>query len=105
MAKTTSPGFTRNRPPSNLRNWIGVVPFFIFALLFMILPSLRLFVGTFTNNAGQFTLANVLSLFSEPYIVNGYLLSIRLSAATALVGGILGFLLAYAVTVGGLPKA
>ena len=33
------------------------------------------------------------------------MLSIRLSAVTAFVGGIFGFLLAYSVTVGGLPKA
>lgn len=105
MAKTTFPDATHRRPPSNLRNWMGVVPFFIFALLFMILPSLRLFTGAFTNNAGQFTLANVASLFSNPTIVNGYLLSIRLSAATAFAGGVLGFLLAYSVTVGGLPKS
>ena len=104
MAQTTPQNLTDNKPHSNLKNWIGVVPFFIFALLFLILPSLRLFVGTFTNNAGQFTIANVLSLFSDPYIVNGYSLSIRLSAVTAFVGGILGFLLAYSVTVGGLPK-
>jgi putative spermidine/putrescine transport system permease protein len=105
MAQTTFPVLTDKKPPSNLKNWIGVVPFFIFALLLLILPSLRLFVGTFTNNAGQFTIANVLSLFSNPYIVNGYSLSIRLSALTAFMGGIFGFLLAYAVTVGGLPKA
>jgi putative spermidine/putrescine transport system permease protein len=103
MTTTSIPGVRHNRPPSRLRNWIGVVPFFIFALLFIILPSLRLFVGAFTNTAGQFTIANLLSLFSNPYIVNGFLLSIRLSAATAFVGGILGFLVAYSVTVGGIP--
>ena len=32
-------------------------------------------------------------------------MSIRISAVTALGGGIFGFLLAYSVTVGGLPKA
>jgi len=105
MAQTAFPRLMHNKPASNLKNWIGVVPFFIFALLFLILPSFRLFVGAFTNTAGQFTINNVLSLFSNPYIVNGYSLSIRLSAATAFVGGVLGFLLAYAVTVGGLPKA
>ncbi len=105
IAKSTFPSVAYRRAPSRLKNWLGVVPFFIFALLFMILPSVRLFTGAFTNNTGQFTMANVASLFSSPTIVNGYLLSIRLSAATAFAGGILGFLLAYSVTVGGLPKA
>ena len=89
---------------SSLRKWAGVFPFFLFAILFLILPSLRLFIGSFTNSAGQFTLDNVLQLFEEQSILNAYWLSIRISAVTALGGGIFGFLLAYSVTVGGLPK-
>lgn len=90
-------------PRSNIRNWIGVIPFFIFAILFILLPSLRLFIGSFTNEAGHFTFENVIELFTQQYILNSYLLSIRISAVTALGGGIFGFLLAYSVTVGGLP--
>jgi putative spermidine/putrescine transport system permease protein len=89
---------------SSLRKWVGVVPFFLFAILFLILPSLRLFAGSFTNNDGQFTFQNILLLFETPSILNAYWLSIRISAVTAIGGGIFGFLLAYSVTVGGLPK-
>ena len=91
-------------PASAWKNWLGVLPFFLFAILFIILPSLRLFVGSFTDNEGQFTLANILELFTQPSILNAYWLSIRISAVTAIGGGIFGFFLAYAVTVGGLPK-
>ncbi len=91
-------------PKSSLKNWIGVIPFFLFAILFLFLPSVRLFIGAFTNADGNFTLANVIDLFSQDYIRNSYLLSIQISAVTALGGGIFGFLLAYSVTVGGLPK-
>lgn len=97
-----SPPMVMKRPASGLRNWFGVLPFLIFALLFLILPSLRLLVGSLTDNAGKFTLVNVLELFRQPTILNAYWLSIRVSAATALLGGILGFFLAYAVTVGGM---
>ncbi|MCB9136008.1 MAG: ABC transporter permease subunit [Anaerolineales bacterium] len=86
------------------RKWIGVMPFFLFALLFMLLPSIRLFMGSFTNNDGQFTLDNILQLFTQSTIINAYKLSIEISAVTALGGGIFGFLLAYTITVGGLPK-
>lgn len=89
---------------ASLRMWAGVLPFFLFAILFLILPSLRLFVGSFTNGDGQFTFQNILQLFEEQSILKAYWLSIRISAVTALGGGILGFLLAYSVTVGGLPK-
>jgi putative spermidine/putrescine transport system permease protein len=85
------------------KKWIGVIPFFLFAILFLILPSMRLFIGSFTDNTGNFTIANVLQLFQQKSILDAYWLSIRISAVTALGGGIFGFLLAYAVTVGGLP--
>lgn len=95
----------KNPAPSfDWKKWIGVIPFFLFAILFLVLPSLRLFAGSFTNTEGQFTLDNVLQLFQEQSILNAYWLSIRISAATAIGGGIFGFLLAYSVTVGGLPK-
>ncbi len=91
-------------PASDWKKWLGVAPFFIFAILFLVLPSLKLFVGSFTNEDGQFTFTNILQLFQEQYILDAYWLSIRISAATAIGGGIFGFLLAYSVTVGGLPK-
>ena len=93
----------QNTFSSTTKRWIGVVPFFLFAILFLILPSTRLFVGSFTNNAGSFTLDNIIKLFNQPNILSAYWLSIRISAVTAIGGGILGFLLAYSVTVGGLP--
>lgn len=89
---------------SNLKNWLGVTPFFLFALLFIFLPSIRLFVGSFTNDDGRFTLVNIAKLISQPNILQAYWLSIQISAVTAFGGGIFGFLLAYSVTIGGLPK-
>jgi putative spermidine/putrescine transport system permease protein len=91
-------------PASNVRKWLGVLPFFLFAILFLFLPSLRLFIGSFTNNSGQFTFDNLIQIFGQPNILNAYWLSIRISAVTAIGGGIFGFLLAYSVTVGGLPR-
>jgi len=61
-------------------------------------------VGAFRNNStGQFTLGNFLGLFT-PEILSAYWVTIRISAVTALGGGLLGFMMAYAVTVGGLPR-
>ena len=106
MAQTTAlPAQKVKMPASSLKNWIGVAPFFLFALLFLILPSARLFIGSFTNEQGQFTLDNLLQIFGQPSILSAYWLSIKISAVTAIGGGIFGFLLAYSVTVGGLPKS
>ena len=96
---------SRVRPPTPLRNWLGVFPFLLFAFLFLIWPSVRLLAGAFLDAKGAPTFANILELFRQPSIVNAYWLSIKISAVTALGGGIIGFLLAYSVTIGGLPRA
>jgi putative spermidine/putrescine transport system permease protein len=93
----------RPNAKNNLLNWLGVVPFFVFALAFLILPTISIFVSTFQDAAGHFTLQNIKDLFS-PYIINAYRLSIKVSLFTAVSGSIFGFLLAYAATLGGLPK-
>lgn len=90
--------------PTNWKTWLGVIPFFLFAILFLFLRSLRLFTASFTSPEGKFTFDNIIQLVSQPFILNAYKLSIQISAVTALGGGILGFLMAYSVTVGGLPK-
>ncbi len=84
-------------------NWLGLVPFFVFAILFVFLPSISIFVRSFQDRDGAFTLANIASLFQPP-IPASYWLSIRISFATALMGGLLGFLMAYGLTIGGLPR-
>ncbi len=84
------------------RNWIGVIPFFVFAFLFILLPSATLLLGAFRDNAGKLTLMNFVGLL-DPSILNAYWVTIKISLATAVGGGLLGFLMAYAVTVGKLP--
>jgi len=83
--------------------WVGVAPFLLFALAFLIAPTLYLVFGSFETGQGGFTLANYANLF-EPSIVRTYLNSIEISLVTAIVGGIFGFLLAYSVVAGGLPR-
>jgi putative spermidine/putrescine transport system permease protein len=84
-------------------NWLGLLPFAIFAILFMILPTLKIVVGAFQSQDGAFTLQNMLDLNTES-IRNAYWTSIKLSVITALLGGAVGFAMAAAVVFGGLPK-
>ena len=104
MAQTSLP-LAPVKEPSKWKNWLGVSPFFLFAIMFIALPSFYLVQGSFFNQEGQFTLQNYLDLFTNPTIVSAYKLSIQISAATALGGGVFGFLLAYAITIGGLPQS
>lgn len=125
------------RPVSRTRSvslaWLGVVPFFLFAILFLILPSGTLLIGAVQDKQGNFTLQNFAGMFEGvslkflatpsqanlfglslplPFtvafqsnsIISAYILSIQVSVTTALMGGILGFLLAYAAVLGRLPK-
>lgn len=100
----TSLSLTTVKAPSNIKNWLGVSPFFLFAILFIGLPSVYLVRGSFLNPEGLFTFQNYIDLFSTPTIINAYKLSLQISAVTAIGGGIFGFLLAYSITVGGLPR-
>ncbi|MHB0966397.1 MAG: ABC transporter permease [Bellilinea sp.] len=79
------------------------MPFFLFAFLFILLPSVSLLLRAFRDNDNRFTLMNFVGLL-DPSILSAYWVTIRISLATAVGGGLLGFLMAYAVTVGNLPR-
>jgi putative spermidine/putrescine transport system permease protein len=83
--------------------WFGVAPFFVFALMFLILPTASLMIGAFQDKDGAFTLANIANL-AQPTILSAYWISIEISAASALAGALIGFFLAHAVVLGGLPR-
>lgn len=83
--------------------WLGVVPFFVFAAAFLILPAASIVITSFQDRQGALTLENIAGLF-QPFILRTYWVSIRISALTALLGGLFGFLLAYAIVLGGLPR-
>jgi putative spermidine/putrescine transport system permease protein len=83
--------------------WLGVAPFFLFAVLFLILPTLHLLVGAFQDADGSFTFDNIAHLFT-PQIIASFWVTIEVSAFSAIGGAIIGMLLAYAGVMGGLPK-
>jgi putative spermidine/putrescine transport system permease protein len=84
-------------------SWLGVTPFFLFTLLFLILPTSSLILGGFQDSDGHFTINNILRLF-QPSIIRAYMISFEISAASALGGALAGFFLAYAAVGGGLPN-
>ena len=83
--------------------WLGILPFLAFAFLFLILPTMQIVVGAFRNPEGQFTLQNVANLFT-PSILSAFWISIRISFASAFLGCLIGFAVAWAVTLGDLPR-
>jgi putative spermidine/putrescine transport system permease protein len=102
LAETSAPPAPNRRVRLPL-TWLGVVPFLIFALMFLILPTTYLVVGAFQNNQGELTLENIAALTS-PSIVSAYWISIRVSLASAVLGGLVGLAMAVAISRGGLPN-
>jgi len=99
-------GAPRARPPrSRLIDWLAVGPFFLFALLFIFLPSLQIFIRSFQDREGHFTFDNIVTAATGVDFVNAYQASLSISLITAVGGAAFGFLLAYAVIMGGLPRA
>src|SRR3972149_3996670 len=86
------------------RSWLGLGPVFLFAIFFIGAPVTYLVLGSFQNNEGQTTLQNYADL-ATPSIANAFLITVEVSLVTAVVGGIFGFLLAYAFPHCCLPPA
>ena len=78
------------------RSLLGTVPFFAYVTIFLIIPTLVVVIGAFAGNEGGATLDNVKAL-GNSYILDAFGRSIALSAISALVGAVLGALLAYAL--------
>jgi putative spermidine/putrescine transport system permease protein len=84
-------------------HWLGVTPFFLFAVLFLILPTAYLMLGAFQNAEGAFTLDNLAAL-AQPSIVAAYWISIKVSLASSILGALIGLAIAIAIVRGGLPS-
>jgi putative spermidine/putrescine transport system permease protein len=80
-------------------DWVGTLPFFVYVLLFLLLPTAIVAFGAFFDANNAFTLDNFAHL-SRSYVVKATVDTIGISAVTAIVGATLGALLAYAIVTG-----
>ncbi|HVL61069.1 MAG TPA: ABC transporter permease, partial [Microbacterium sp.] len=84
--------------------WLGVVPFFAYASMFLILPAATVMIGAFQSQDGGYTFDNITGILRTGQIRDAYWESIRISLTTALLGGLFGLLLAYAAIRKGTPN-
>lgn len=96
-------GGARRPPRFRFGRWLGVIPFFVFSGLFLIGPVVVLAYRSLEGPDGGLTLDNYREL-TNPTVLASYGLSIRISLTTAVLGGLIGFFLAWAVSMGGLPR-
>ena len=95
---------TSPRPKRRLSfEWLGVAPFIVFAVMFLILPTLYLIGAAFVGRDGQFTFDNIAGLFTDQ-IIAAYWISIRISGASAIIGALIGLAVALALIRGRLPS-
>jgi putative spermidine/putrescine transport system permease protein len=79
-----------------LRRIAGVVPFGVYVTLGLLLPMLAVAKGAFQDSNGNFTLSNIHTATHGIYL-HGFEQSIILSVITAVLPGIFGLLVAYAI--------
>jgi putative spermidine/putrescine transport system permease protein len=96
-----APGARPGRQPAaiarSLRRVAGIVPFAVYVALGLLIPTVAVAVKAFQNSAtGSFTLSNVKAASSGIYF-EGFKTDILLSVASAIVPGLIGFLIAYAI--------
>lgn len=77
---------------------VGVLPFFGYLALFLLIPTVVVAVGAFQENGG-FSLSNIRAL-GDTAAVDALRRSVVLSASTAVIGGLLGALLAAVIAAG-----
>ena len=82
---------------------IGVGPFAVFALLFLLLPTSNLLIGAFQDAEGHATLANIAGLFT-PSVMSAFRVSIIISGASAVLGAAAGLAVALALRGNAVPR-
>ncbi len=85
------------RTVAGLLALLGLLPFTLLVVAFLLVPTLVVVIGAFGTSEGRPTLGNVAGLF-DAVVVDAYARSLWVSAVTALVGAVLGALLAHAIS-------
>ncbi|MEO5724051.1 MAG: ABC transporter permease subunit, partial [Ilumatobacteraceae bacterium] len=81
---------------------LGLVPFVAFVGVFLVFPAATVFVKALAHSATS-TKPAMLQALDEPFR-SSFVESIKLSVLTAVIGGVVGVLLAYAVVAVRRPK-
>lgn len=103
LSRTPDAGFRKGTSIRFLRkyfNYLGVLPFFGLASIFLLWPTLNVVKGALFNENGNFSIKLISTTLKDEGYSRQFLHSIQLSLATSLSGSVLGALLAWAVASG-----
>lgn len=67
------------------------IPYAVFLVLFVVLPLVLIAVYAFQDGYGHFTLKNIFAFFTEPKIINAFLVSIEIAVENTLICIAIGY--------------
>ena len=74
---------------------LGVVLIWLFLLVFLVYPLLRIFYDAFSDDAGRITLANFVAFARDPFYVRSLVNSLFLGLGTVVTTSVVGFAVAF----------
>ena len=83
-------------------DWLGLLPFLAFLGLFLVWPTVTIFTQAFDSESGVSTTAFTEAVTGQ--YRRSFIASLKISLVTALLGGFIGVLLAYAAAIVRRPK-
>lgn len=86
-----------------LFDYSGLIPFFIFTIIFIGLPTSSVVVNAFRGNSGEWTFENLRVAFGDIYFTS-LIGSLQLGFTSALTGSVIGIAISYAVAISGRKK-
>ena len=81
------------------------LPYLIFMILFVVLPLLLIAVYAFSDGNGHFTFSNLLAFFTEPKIMNSFLVSLEVALENTLICILIGYPVAFILADKNLNKS
>mgnify|MGYP002640430666 CR=1 FL=1 len=81
----------------------GLIPFFIFSIIFIGFPTGSVVVNAFRGNFNEWTFENLRVAFGDIYL-SSLIGSLELGFTSALSASIIGLAISYAVAISGRPK-
>ena len=80
--------------------YLGVVPFGVFVIVFLLWPTYIVITGAFEGKDGGLDLSAITEVVTQESHRSAFQKSITISLITALAGSVLGALLAWAISIG-----
>lgn len=71
------------------------IPYFVFLVLFVVLPLILIAFYAFSTSEGTFTISNITAFFTEPKIVNSFMVSLEVALENTIICILVGYPAAY----------